>query len=62
MVDKLWWQWQQQNQTRTLEYQGKRNDGQDAALEDALPMLGLSSDGIVGDYMDTKGGALCYTY
>ncbi|KAK0638575.1 monooxygenase [Cercophora newfieldiana] len=63
MVDKLWWQWQQQDpQTRTLQYQGRRNDGGNATLEDVLPMLGLALDGVVKDYMDTGGGALCYTY
>lgn len=63
MVDKIWWQWQQQNpQNRTFAYQGVRNDGQNATLNDVLPMLGLAPEGVVRDYMNTKGGVLCYTY
>ncbi|KAK4446660.1 hypothetical protein QBC34DRAFT_356297 [Podospora aff. communis PSN243] len=63
MVDKIWWQWQQHNpQTRTLAYEGTRNDGAAASLDDIMPMLGLAEDKVVRDYMDTQGGALCYTY
>jgi len=63
MVDKVWWQWQQRDpQKRTLDYKGVRNDGKNATLDDVLPMLGLAPEGIVRDYMDTRGGALCYTY
>ncbi|KAM7193255.1 hypothetical protein V8F33_007955 [Rhypophila sp. PSN 637] len=63
MVDKVWWQWQQRDpQNRTFAYKGVRNDGQNATLADVMPMLGLAADGVVRDYMDTKGGALCYVY
>ncbi|KAK3356861.1 monooxygenase [Lasiosphaeria hispida] len=63
MVDKVWWQWQQQDpQTRTFAYKGQRNNGSAATLLDELPMLGLAPEGVVRDYMDTKGGVLCYTY
>jgi tyrosinase len=63
MVDKIWWQWQQQDpQTRTLAYEGTRNDGLNASLDDIMPMLGLAADRVVRDYMDTQGGPLCYTY
>ncbi|KAK0657809.1 hypothetical protein B0T16DRAFT_386283 [Cercophora newfieldiana] len=64
-VDRLWWIWQQQDpSTRTNAYNGFREDGQGpaATLDDVLPMLGLAPDGVVRDYMDVKGGTLCYTY
>jgi len=63
MVDKVWWQWQQRSPgNRTFAYTGLRNDGQNATLNDVLPMLGLAPEGVVKDYMNTKGGVLCYTY
>lgn len=63
MVDKVWWEWQEQDRdNRLYAYGGLRNDGQAASLDDELPMLGLADDGVVRDYMDTQGGALCYTY
>jgi len=63
MVDKVWWQWQQEDaQTRTFAYNGMRNDGQEAKLDDIMPMLGIAPGRVVRDYMDTKGGVLCYTY
>ena len=63
MVDKVWWQWQQRDpQNRTLAYKGLRNDGQNATLDDVLPMLGLAPDAVARNYMDTRGGSLCYTY
>ena len=63
MVDKVWWQWQQRDpQNRTFAYKGLRNDGRNATLDDVLPMLGLAPDAVVRNYMDTKGGTLCYTY
>jgi tyrosinase len=63
MVDKVWWQWQQRSPSnRTFAYTGVRNDGKNATLNDVLPMLGLAPEGVVKDYMNTKGGVLCYTY
>ncbi|KAK3363154.1 hypothetical protein B0T25DRAFT_31797 [Lasiosphaeria hispida] len=67
-VDRLWWLWQQQDpQTRTFAYNGFHNtqdgsQGPTVMLSDILPMAGLAPDGIVKDYMDVKGGKLCYTY
>jgi hypothetical protein len=47
MVDKVWWQWQQRNpQSRTFTYKGLRNNGQNATINDLLPMLGLAPDAI----------------
>ena len=63
MVDRVWWQWQQQDpDNRAFAYKGQRNDGVAASLNDTMPMLGLAPDARVKDYMDTMGGALCYTY
>ncbi|KAK4455207.1 monooxygenase [Podospora aff. communis PSN243] len=67
-VDRLWWLWQQQNPSaRTMAYEGTRPlpdglAGPPATLNDPLLMAGLAPDGIVRDYMDVKGGKLCYTY
>jgi hypothetical protein len=36
--------------------------GPPATLNDPLLMAGLAPDGIVRDYMDVKGGKLCYSY
>ncbi|KAK0618887.1 hypothetical protein B0T14DRAFT_429806 [Immersiella caudata] len=63
MVDKIWWQWQHDDfANRKLAYEGTRNDGLAASLDDLMPMLGLADDKTVRDYMDTEGGPLCYTY
>jgi tyrosinase len=67
-IDRLWWLWQQQNpRNRTFAYNGFHNtddgsQGPAVTLNDVLPMGGLAADGIVRDYMDIKGGKLCYTY
>lgn len=54
-VDRIWWQWQQQDpQTRTLAYQGKRNDGADASLDDVMPMVGLAADRVVREITWTR--------
>ena len=63
MVDKLWWEWQRADRDNRMDdYKGMRNDKQEASLEDVMPMLDLAPDAVVRDYMDTEGGALCYTY
>ncbi|KAK0611715.1 monooxygenase [Immersiella caudata] len=63
MVDKLWWEWQRADRDNRINaYKGMRNDGQEASLEDMMPMLKLAPDAKVKDYIDTEGGALCYKY
>ena len=63
-VDRLWWLWQQKApQTRTNEYSGLRLDYEtQVSLNDVMPMAGLAADAVVKDYMNVKGGTLCYTY
>ena len=63
-VDRLWWLWQQKApQTRTMEYNGLRLDYEtQVSLNDKMPMAGLAADAVVRDYMDVKGGTLCYKY
>jgi tyrosinase len=63
-VDRIWWQWQQQDpQTRTFAYGGSIGEnGPTADLDDILPMQGLAPDSAVREYMDVNSAHLCYTY
>ncbi|KAK4442813.1 hypothetical protein QBC34DRAFT_452902 [Podospora aff. communis PSN243] len=61
-VDRIWWIWQQSVGFRWHEYNGNGLDGNPVSLNDPLPMLGLAPDGVVGDYIYTMGGKLCYGY
>lgn len=62
-VDRIWWLWQQQNpQARTFAYDGPREDGTAATLDDYLPMFGLAPDVRVREVMDVSTTSLCYVY
>lgn len=63
-LDRLWWLWQQEQPSRTMEYNG-RSSGHaqvQASLNDTLPMHGLAREPRVEEVMDTQGGLLCYRY
>ncbi|KAJ5184018.1 hypothetical protein N7492_001634 [Penicillium capsulatum] len=63
-LDRIWWQWQQEKPSRTMEYNGpKHGHSEDkASLSDRLPMYGLAREPEVAEVMDTEGGLLCYRY
>lgn len=63
-LDRLWWLWQQEQPSRTMEYNGRENGHSEvqASLNDTLPMHGLAREARVEEVMDTKGGLLCYRY
>ena len=64
-LDRLWWQWQQENLTSRLkDYSGKHmfNSTGEASLSDALMFAGFTEDKTVLDVMDTQGDVLCYRY
>jgi hypothetical protein len=53
--------------TRTFAYNRSLRNPDDTpgpavTLNDVLAMGGLAPDATVKDYMDVKGGKLCYTY
>ncbi|KAK4442953.1 hypothetical protein QBC34DRAFT_443795 [Podospora aff. communis PSN243] len=71
MVDRLWWVWQQEDESRIKAYEGfhrlppgapEGEEGTPVTLKDILPMGDLADDGIVEDYMDTRSAHLCYEY
>jgi len=46
-----------------MEYNGLHLDYEtQVSLNDKMPMAGLAADAVVRDYMDVKGGTLCYKY
>ncbi|KAK1232749.1 hypothetical protein PQX77_004107 [Marasmius sp. AFHP31] len=64
-VDRIWAQWQEANAARLSDYGGFRDQSrtQQASIDDELPVYGLfDSPPLVRDYMNTRGGALCYVY
>ncbi|WYZ44479.1 hypothetical protein EsH8_VII_000915 [Colletotrichum jinshuiense] len=68
-VDRLWWLWQNQDlENRTKEYFGSAENflehphNMGSHPTDVLQMGGLTSNGKVVDYLDTRAGHLCYTY
>lgn len=65
-IDRLWWQWQQADASRGLDYNGitKNREGTfgEASLDDKLPMGGLADDLSVREVMSTIDSVLCYKY
>jgi tyrosinase len=63
-LDRLWWLWQQEQPSRTMEYNGRTSGHSQAqaSLNDTLPMHGLAREPRVEEVMDAQGGLLCYEY
>ncbi|KAI1119484.1 hypothetical protein F5Y14DRAFT_5294 [Nemania sp. NC0429] len=64
-LDRLWWQWQQEDQTRVWEYYGEheKQTSRRASLQDELSFGDLISRNIlVEQVMDTQSSMLCYRY
>ncbi|KAH7303868.1 hypothetical protein B0I35DRAFT_402008 [Stachybotrys elegans] len=66
-VDRLWWLWQQEDESRLSEYNGKaihynQTEATEVSLDDILMMGGLADDLTVRDVMSTQNGPLCYAY
>jgi tyrosinase len=55
-IDKLWYDWQQQDSSRLKEYYGVNRNGQKAKITDQLPYMNAA----VRDALSTR--SLCYTY
>ncbi|EEB99457.1 hypothetical protein MPER_00869, partial [Moniliophthora perniciosa FA553] len=67
MLDCAWHHWQLQNPRRLYDYSGWKNRQKtvQVSLDDEIPVGNLLNGGkppVVRDYMDTKGGKLCYEY
>ncbi|KAI9146978.1 Tyrosinase ustQ [Paramyrothecium foliicola] len=60
MVDRLWWQFQQDGPSRVFEYTG--DVWPNAALDDVMLMGGLAPDRTVREFMDASNDELCYYY
>ncbi|KAH7304751.1 hypothetical protein B0I35DRAFT_454600 [Stachybotrys elegans] len=65
-VDRLWWLWQQESETRVYDYAGNVDPDYlgdlDATLDDTLELLGLGPDRTVREMMDAGSSDLCYGY
>lgn len=66
-VDRLWWMWQQENETRLEEYNGKalhfgEEGAREVSMDDVLSMGDVDKDVTVKDVMDTRSEKLCFTY
>ncbi|KAI8624523.1 hypothetical protein F5Y19DRAFT_453990 [Xylariaceae sp. FL1651] len=63
-LDRLWWQWQQEDPARLQDYgQYKKQPGRNVSLHDTLQQGGLVDKNIlVHQVMDTESGILCYRY
>ncbi|KAM7211737.1 hypothetical protein V8F06_012870 [Rhypophila decipiens] len=70
-VDRLWWIWQQADESRTNAYDGfhrlppnapEGEQGPPVTLNDILAMRDLAPDAKVLDVMDTRNANLCYEY
>lgn len=69
-IDRLWYLWQQENpEIRMMDYAGNKTqyhkDGPNpeaAALTDVLSYIGLATDLVVRDVMNTTSSLLCYNY
>jgi tyrosinase len=63
-LDRLWWLWQQEQPSRTMEYNGRTSGHSQAqaSLNDTLPMHGLAREPRVEEVMDAQGVLLCYEY
>jgi tyrosinase len=55
-IDKLWYDWQQQDQSRVREYYGVNRDGSKALISNQLPFMNAS----VRDALNAR--SLCYSY
>ncbi|KAI9151401.1 Tyrosinase ustQ [Paramyrothecium foliicola] len=66
MVDRIWWQWQQESSSRTFDYGGniypEPQSGTGATLDDVMKMGNLAADRTVREFMDAGNAELCYTY
>lgn len=60
MVDRIWWQWQQEDPSRILAFTGESWPNE--TLDDIMRMGGLAPDRIVRDFMDVNSAELCYRY
>ncbi|ESK82179.1 monooxygenase [Moniliophthora roreri MCA 2997] len=66
-IDRAWAKWQSMSPGRLVEYSGwkDRKETIPVSLDDQLPVGNLLNGGeppVVRDYMNTKGGKLCYEY
>lgn len=64
-VDRIWAKWQAANPTRLTDYNGwkDRNETIPAHIDDEMPAGNFSDHRpVVRDYMNIKGGILCYEY
>ncbi|KAI3597460.1 di-copper centre-containing protein [Moniliophthora roreri] len=64
-VDRIWAKWQAANPDRLSDYQGfrDRKETDPATIDDKMPIGNFSDQQpVVRDYMNTKGGPLCYEY
>ncbi|KAL0576037.1 hypothetical protein V5O48_005944 [Marasmius crinis-equi] len=64
-IDRVWAKWQGDNATRLHDYRGFNDvrQTQPASINDTMPTLNLLDGEVtVRDYMNTKGGPLCYEY
>jgi hypothetical protein len=60
MVDRIWWQWQQEDPSRVSAFTG--DIWPNETLDDIMEMGGLAPDSIVRDFMDASSADLCYRY
>lgn len=64
-LDRLWWEWQQEDTKRVLSYGGKAPKTSSSAnvqLTDMLNVGGLAWEVSVKDVMETNTDMLCYQY
>ncbi|KAI0975543.1 hypothetical protein F4678DRAFT_456897 [Xylaria arbuscula] len=64
-LDRLWWQWHQEDQARIWDYgeYHKKKPERHASLQDELNYGGLVNEKVlVSQAMDTGSGVLCYKY
>ncbi|KAH8171379.1 hypothetical protein LIA77_08146 [Sarocladium implicatum] len=66
-VDRLWWTWQQKNESRLKDYSGEamhygEEGRREVSMDDLLMMGDIAEDVTVRDVMDTRSEKLCFTY